>query len=69
MDQVILALLPLPLLTFWVWMFSDMMKNDNLPSCFITFTRGTDPRFDWTVAFLFLSIFAAIFYYSNEYRK
>jgi len=50
-------------------MFLDMIKNDHLPGCFITFTGGRDSNFDWTVAFVFLSIIAAIFYYSNVYRK
>jgi amino acid transporter len=66
---LLLTLIPLLLLMFWAWMFSDMMKNDNLPSCFITFTKGSDPKFDWTVVFIFLSIVAAIFYYVNEYRN
>ena len=69
MVQVILTLLPLPLFVFWAWMFSDMTKNDHLPNCFVTFTGGRDPNFDWTVSFVFLNIFAAIFYYSNVYRR
>ena len=69
MDQLIPALIPLPLLIFWAWMFSEMVKNENLPPCFVTFTRGSDPKFDWTVAFVFLNIFAAVFYYVNEYRQ
>ena len=69
MFQVILTLLPLPFLLFWAWMFLDMMKNDNLPDCFITFTNGRDPKSDWTMAFVFLNIFTAIFYYSNEYKN
>ena len=68
MAQVLLLLIPLLLFIFWAWMFSDMIKNENLPSCFISFTGGRDARFDWTVAFVFLNIFAAIFYYTNEYR-
>ncbi len=69
MEQLILILIPLSLLAFWAWMFSDMTKNDNLPHCFITFTNGRNPSFDWTIAFIFLNIFAAIFYYVTEYRK
>ncbi len=67
--QLILTLIPFLLLAFWAWMFSDMMKNNNLPECFITFTKGNDPRFDWTVVFIFLNVFAAMYYYANEYRK
>ncbi len=69
MEQLILILIPLPLVVFWLWMFSDMTKNDNLPQCFITFTNGRNSSFDWTFAFIFLSVFAAIFYYVTEYRK
>ncbi len=69
MGQLILTLIPFLLLAFWAWMFSDMLKNDNLPQCFITFTSGNDPRFDWTVVFIFLNVFAAMYYYANEYRK
>ena len=68
MAQLILVLVPLLLLAFWAWMFSDMMINENLPGCFITLTGGSDPRLDWGVAFIFLNIFAALFYYVNEYR-
>ncbi len=69
MGQLILVLIPLFLLAFWAWMFSDMLKNDNLSPCFITFTNGNDPRFDWTLMFVFLNVFTAMFYYVNEYRK
>ncbi|MGE5250432.1 MAG: hypothetical protein ACM3QS_09490 [Bacteroidota bacterium] len=65
MDRILVSLLPLTLLAFWAWMFGDMVKNENLPGCFITFTSGRDPRFDWNVAFVFLSIVAAVFYYFN----
>jgi len=69
MAQLILILLPLSLLAFWAWMFSDMTKNANLPQCFITFTNGRNPSFDWTIGFVFLSVFAAIFYYVTVYKN
>jgi hypothetical protein len=69
MEQLILLLIPLSSLAFWAWMFSDMTKNDNLPQCFLTFTNGRNPSFDWTVAFIFLSIFTAIIYYVTVYRN
>lgn len=69
MVQLILALLPLPLVVFWLWMFSDMAKNGNLPQCFMTLTNGRNPGVDWAVAFLFLSIFTAFFYYVMVYRE
>jgi hypothetical protein len=67
MDRLILTLIPLPFGIFWAWMFSDMMKNDNLPQCYITFTSGSDSKRDWTLAFIFLNIFTAILYYSTVY--
>lgn len=69
MAQIILILIPLPLVVFWLWMFSDMTKNGNLPQCFITFSNGKNSGFDWTVAFIFLSIFTAIVYYVNVHRN
>jgi hypothetical protein len=69
MTQLILALLPLPLVVFWLWMFSDMTKNGNLPSCFITLTNGRNPGFDWTMAFVFLNVFTAFIYYVTVYRN
>ena len=48
------------MLVFWAWMFWDMTNNDNLPS---------NVKSTWTLWFVFLSIFAAIYYYVYEYRK
>jgi hypothetical protein len=67
--SLIIAILPIIPILFWLWMFSDMTKNDNLPHCFITFTRGSNATFDWWVAFIFLSVFTAIVYYFNVYRN
>jgi len=69
MTQLILALLPLPLVVFWLWMFSDMTKNGNLPPCFITVTNGRNPGVDWTMAFVFLNVFTACIYYITVYRN
>ena len=68
MAQLVALLIPFALLAFWAWMFSDMMNNENLPGCFVTVSRGLDPRLDWTVVFIFLNVFAALYYYVNEYR-
>ena len=50
----------LPLLAFWAWMFRDMLNNGSLPD-----TAKTS----WTVAFIVLNVFAAVFYYVYEYRN
>jgi hypothetical protein len=58
------------MLAFWMWMFSEMTKNDSLPG-----GEGGSLRWpptsksEWTTAFIFFNIFAAILYYFNEYRK
>jgi len=41
-------------------MFRDMLKNDSL---------SDTARSTWTVAFIFLNAFAAVFYYVYEYRR
>ncbi len=48
------------LLTFWVWMFWDMTKNEDL---------APNAKNTWTLLFVFASIFAAIYYYANVYRN
>ena len=50
----------IPVIIFWVWMFRDMLKNDSL---------SDTARSTWTVAFIFLNAFAAVFYYVYEYRN
>lgn len=60
MDQLIPVILVLPLLAFWAWMFWDMTNNDDLPS---------NVKWNWTFLFVFLSLFAAVFYYFDQYRN
>jgi hypothetical protein len=57
--HLIPVLVLIPLLAFWAWMFSDMLNNDRLPNAM---------RSQWTVAFILLSVFAAVLYYANVYR-
>ncbi len=68
MAQIIAVLIPLVLLTFWGWMFWEMTRNSDLPDCFFTITRWSDPKSDWAAAFLLLNIFTASFYFVNVYR-
>lgn len=68
MAELFGLLVPVLLLAFSAWMFLAMLRNDDLPACFITITRGSDPRLDWAVAFVFLSIFTALYYYVNVFR-
>jgi len=59
-----LQLLPLvlivPVIIFWIWMFRDMLTNGNL---------SDTAKSTWTVAFIFLNAFAAVFYYVYEFRS
>jgi heme A synthase len=57
---VISVLFSLTVISFWLWMFVEMIRNDNI-----------DPTAKnyWTVAFIFLSILAAGLYYLNIYRR
>ena len=58
---LLIILLPLiTVLTFWAWMFREMIHDDNLPP-------GSKDY--WTLMFLFLNVFAAMLYYVNEYKK
>jgi hypothetical protein len=57
---VISVLISLTVISFWLWMFVEMIRNDDMDST----AKGY-----WTVAFIFLSIFAAGLYYLNIYRR
>ncbi len=66
----LLIILPLPLLVFYLWMFWDMTNNDNLPGNSTAPLRWPpSSKFEWTLAFIFLNVFAAVLYYVNEYRR
>jgi len=57
---VIPLIISLPLVVFWLWMAWDLGGNDNLPS---------SSKLNWQLAFIFLNVFAAVFYYVNVYRN
>ena len=57
---LLIIILPLPLIVFWVWMFRDMINNDNLPG---------NVKDYWMLLFIFLNVFAAMVYYVNVYKK
>ncbi len=59
--SVILSLcIGVPLITFWIWMFRDMIRNGELTSAAKDY---------WALAFLILNVFAAGLYYLNVYRQ
>ncbi len=57
--RVILLIGVLALFVFWAWMFWDLANNNRLDQ---------SARTNWTLAFVFLNVFAACLYYVNEYR-
>jgi uncharacterized membrane protein (DUF4010 family) len=70
MDRLIPMIIVLPLIVFWVWMFWDMTNNDDLPgNSTAPLTWPPSSKFNWTLAFIFLSVFAAFLYYFNESRN
>ncbi len=63
-STVLIGLVPLlvvlPLLIFWARMFQDMLHNDDLLVIYRPY---------WILAFIFLNIPAAVFYYITIYRN
>jgi hypothetical protein len=63
-STLLIGLIPLivvvPLVVFWAWMFKDMVNNTDMPSIFRPY---------WMMAFILLSIPAAVFYYYTMYRN
>ncbi len=68
--QLISLLITLLLVVFWLWMFSEMMKNDSLPGNSSTpLTWPPSSKYNWLFLFIFLNVFGAALYYLYEYRK
>jgi hypothetical protein len=57
--ELLPLIIVLPFVVFWAWMFRDMVNNNDLPSIFKPY---------WMMAFIFLNIPAAIFYYYTVYK-
>ncbi len=60
MIQFVAVLVVLPLLIFWFWMLKDLADNPYLPS---------GAKNTWFLAFVFLNVVAAFYYYMVEYRN
>jgi hypothetical protein len=61
MDKILIPMIiVLPLILFWLWMAWDLGGNDSLSS---------NEKFYWMLAFLFMNVFGAVFYYVYEYKK
>ena len=73
MDGLIPMIIVLPLLVFWLWMFWDMTNNDSLPRWMYWDMTNNDSlpsrRYNWTLAFVFLNVFAAAIYFATARRS
>jgi hypothetical protein len=66
----IALLIPFILIAFWLWMFNDMLNNDNIPNTGQPVFRWPPATRDhWIILFIFLNIFMAGYYYLTEYNK
>jgi hypothetical protein len=70
MVQLIPVFIILPLLVFYFWMFWDMANNNALPgNPAVPLRWPPTTKFAWTLAFIFLNVLAAGYYYFTEYKK
>jgi hypothetical protein len=58
--QLLPLVLIIPVVVFWIWMFRDMLNNASL---------SDTAKTNWTIAFIILNAFAAVFYFVYEYRN
>lgn len=57
------------LISFWLWMFNDMINNDEIPSSDPAGHRWPPvAKNQWIICFIILNIFAAGYYYFTVYR-
>ena len=59
----------LPLLAFYLWMFSDMLSNDYLGPPPLVASPASGSKYNWTFDFILLNVFAAALYFVTEYRR
>jgi hypothetical protein len=56
-------------LAFWAWMFRDLWANPTIPvDAPSGITWPPESRNAWTVFFVLLNVFGALFYYFAVYR-
>lgn len=69
MEQFIMIIPLLVLVPFYLWMFRDMTNNETLvDGVWGQFQWPPRSKTSWTLAFIFLNVFAAALYYVTEYR-
>lgn len=58
--QLIPLVFIVPLIVFWLWMFRDMLNNEDLPP---------GVKENWTWAFILLNVFAAAIYFGGIFQR
>lgn len=70
MKVLIVLLIPLLLVIFWLWMFDDMLHNDNIPSAEpVGFRWPPQAKNQWVFFFIVFNVFTAAYYYFTEYKN
>jgi len=70
MTQAIIIAIPLLFVAFWLWMFYDMLHNDDIPSTEPAgFRWPPQAKNHWIIFFIVLNIFTAGYYYFTEYTN
>ena len=72
--SLILSLTPVIIITlllgFWLWMFYDMINNEDIPNQEPGGFRWPPvAKNHWIIFFVFLNIFTAGYYYFTVYRE
>lgn len=69
MPTLILLLIPFLLVLFWIWMFTSMLNNDDIPLYEpVSFRWPPVAKNHWIVFFIIFNIFTAGYYYFTVYR-
>ncbi|HSX31763.1 MAG TPA: hypothetical protein VLF43_00740 [Candidatus Saccharimonadales bacterium] len=70
MVQAITLVIPVVLAAFWLWMFNDMLKNDDIPSSGARGFRWPPAvKSHWILVFIVLNVLTAGYYYFTEYSR
>ena len=68
--QIIVLLIPVLLVAFWLWMFNDMLRIENIPNTQAPrFSWPPEAKNHWFLCFIIFNIFTAGYYYFTKYNK
>jgi hypothetical protein len=70
MIRLLALAIPILLVAFWIWMFNDMLNNDDIPSSEPPgFRWPPQAKNQWIIFFIVFNIFTAGYYYFTEYNR